>query len=176
MSGKFFLKRDITSTNAPHPDQIEVGELVLNALTGKLYTKLYGSNQIVEFISQAICYQKTPSITFGDVSRFCCLGDLLTVTVKDLKNEPVNYLFEIEDLSNNSVTSLVSDAIYNSYTVFADTTSVNEAPASIILRQATIPISLSIAGSKPITVLKFKVILDNIPVAERTISISCRTC
>jgi hypothetical protein len=176
MSGKFFLKRDIVSTNAPHPDQLEVGELVLNALTGKLYTKLHGSNQIVEFVSQAICYQKTPSITFSDVSNFCCLGDLLTVTVKDLKNESANYLFEIEDLSNNSVTSLVSDAIYSPYTVFADTTSVNETPASIILRQATIPISLSISGPKPITVLKFKVILNNTPVAERTISISCRAC
>lgn len=176
MSGKFFLKRDITSTNAPHPDQLEVGELLLNAITGKLYTKLYGSNQVVEFASQTICYQKTPVISFGDVSKFCCLGDLLTVTVKDLKNSPVNYVFEIEDLSNNSVSSLISDPIYSSYTIFADTTSVNETPASIVLRQAIVPISLSINGTKPITILKFKVLTDNTPVAERTISISCRTC
>ena len=176
MSGKFFLKRDTTSINAPHPDQIEVGELVLNALTGKLYTKLYGSNQVVEFLSQAICYQKTPSISFSDVSQFCCFGDLLTVTVRDLKNEPVNYVFEIEDLSNNSVTSLVSDPIYTSYTVFSDTTSVNETPSSIVFRQAIVPISISIAGTRPISILKFKVLTNNVAVAERTISISCRNC
>jgi hypothetical protein len=176
MSGKFFLKRDITSTNPPHADQLEVGELLLNALTGKLYTKLYGSNQVVEFIGQAICYQKTPTISFSDISKFCCLGDLLTVTIKDLKNAPTNYSFEIEDLSNNSVSSLISDPIYSSYTVFSDTTSVNEPPSSIVLRQAIVPISLSINGTKPITILKFKVILDNMSVAERTISISCRTC
>jgi hypothetical protein len=173
MSGKFFLKRDITTTNPPHPDQLEVGELLLNALTGRLYTKLYGSNQVVEFVSRAICYDRTPSISFSSVSQFCCNGDLLTVTVRDLQDEPVNYSFEIQDLSNNSVTSLVSDAIYTSYKVYAETTSVDQVASEITLRQAIIPISLEIKGTRAVTVLKFKVILDNTTIAERTISISC---
>ena len=176
MSGKFFLKRDITSTNPPHPDQLEVGELLLNALTGKLYTKLYSSNQIVEFVGQSICYQKTPLISFSDVARFCCLGDLLTVTIKDLKNSPVNYAFEIDDLSNNTISATISEPIYSQYTIFSDTSSVDETPSSVVLREAIVPISLSINGTKPITILKFKVLTDNVVVAERTLSISCRTC
>lgn len=174
MSGKFFLKRDTTTTNAPHPDQLEVGELLLNAVTGKLYTKLHGSNQVVEFVSRGVCYERTPTISFSSVAQFCCLGDLLTVTVRDLQDSPANYIFEIEDLSNNSVVSLVSDPIYSQYKIFSDTSSINQTPSEITLRQAIIPISLEIKGTRPITVLKFSVLLENNIVAERTVSISCR--
>lgn len=175
MSSKFKIKRDIVSSNAPHPDQLEIGELAINAVTGKLYTKL-ANGKIIEFIGQPICYDKTPSISFSDVTQFCCFGDLLTVTVKDLKNAPAVYDFELEDLSNNSLTYSISNPIYNSYIIYPDTTSVDVNPVSITLREAIVPISISIAGTKDISVLKFKTILDNNVVAERIISIACRNC
>ena len=175
MTSKFRIKRDITSTNAPHPNQLEVGELAINAVTGKLYTKLV-NGKIIEFFGQQICYDRTPSISFSDVSRFCCLNDLLTVTIKDLRDAPTNYSFEIEDISNNSIDHQVSSPIYSTYTVYPDTSILDSAPIGINLREAIVPISIQIQGQKAISVLKFKVILDNNVIAERVLSISCRSC
>jgi hypothetical protein len=175
MSSKFKIKRDISTVNAPHPNQLEVGELALNAVTGKLYTKLV-SGKIVEYNGQLICAEKTPTIFFSDVSSFCCFGDLLTVTVRDLKDFPVNYQFEIEDLSNNQINAAISTPIYNSYVVYPETSIIESVPIPINLREAIVPISISISGSKNISVLKFKVLLDNNVITERTISISCRNC
>lgn len=175
MTSKFKIKRDIISANAPHPDQLEIGELAINAVTGKLYTKLV-NGKIIEFTGQPICYDKTPSISFSDVTQFCCFGDLLTVTVKDLKNTPAVYDFELQDLSNNSVTYSISSPIYNSYLVYPDTTSIDISQTPITLREAIVPISISIGGTKDISVLKFKTIFNNDVVAERIISIACRNC
>jgi hypothetical protein len=175
MSSKFKIKRDIFSVNAPHPDQLEVGELALNAVTGKLYTKLV-NGKIVEYNGQLICAEKTPTISFSDVSAFCCFGDLLTVTIKDLKDEPANYQFEIEDLSNNNIDHSISDPIYSTYVEYLETAITEQAPGSITLREAIVPISMSVAGVKPISILKFKVLLDNVVITERTVSISCRNC
>jgi len=175
MSSKFKIKRDISTINAPHPDQLEIGELALNAITGKLYTKLV-SGKIVEYNGQLICAEKTPIISFSDVSSFCCYGDLLTVTVRELKDAPADYQFEIEDLSNNSVNYSISAPIYSNYVVYPETATIESTPIPINLREAIVPISLSIEGTKSISVLKFKVLLDNNVITERTISISCRTC
>lgn len=51
---RIILKRDETTTNHPCPDDLVVGELVLNAITGNLYTKLV-SGQIVYFPGKAVC-------------------------------------------------------------------------------------------------------------------------
>lgn len=174
-NSKFRIKRDITTSNPPHPDQLDVGELAINALTGKLYTKLV-NGKIIEFIGQQICYNKTPSISFSDVTKFCCLGDLLNVTVTDLRDAPIDYSFEIEDLSNNAISFNISDAIYSSYIVYPDSNNTEIAGSAITLRQALVPISVTINGTKPISILKFKVLSENVVVAERTVSISCGNC
>lgn len=174
-NSKFRIKRDISTTNAPHPDQLDIGELVINAVTGKLYSKLV-NGKIIEFIGQQICYDKTPSIIFSDTSKFCCIGDLLTVTISDLRDSPIDYVFEIEDLSNNSITYSISDAVYSKYIVYPDSNNGEIAGTPVTLRKALVPISISISGSKSISILKFKVLSQNQVVAERTISISCRTC
>lgn len=59
---RIILKRDETTTNHPCPDDLAVGELVLNAITGNLYTKLI-SGQIVYFPGKAVC------LTGGSVSN-----------------------------------------------------------------------------------------------------------
>lgn len=175
MTSRFKIKRDIVTTNAPHPDQLQIGELALNAVTGKLYTKLV-NGKIIEYVGQLICYEQTPSISFSDVAGFCCFGDLLTVTVRDLKPAPTSYIFEIEDLSNNTVNYSISAAIYSDYTTYPDSIVADLAPTPINLRQAIVPITLNIQGQKNLTVLKFKVVSDNNIVAERTLTIACKEC
>lgn len=175
MTSKFKIKRDTTTVNAPHPDQLEIGELALNAVTGKLYTKLI-NGKIIEFSGQLICAERLPAISFSDVSSFCCFGDLLTVSITDLKAEPANYQFEVEDISNNSIDYSISSPIYTTYIVYPETAVVETAQTPINLRKAVVPISLTINGTKSISVIKFKVLLDNNVITERTVSISCRNC
>lgn len=51
---KFLIKRDITTSNHPCTNDLEIGELALNAVTGKLYTKLT-SGKIVMYDPSYIC-------------------------------------------------------------------------------------------------------------------------
>lgn len=175
---KFKIKRDVSSTNAPHPDQLEVGELALNAVTGKIYTKSI-SGKILEFVGKQICFDKLPIITFDDVSSFCCFGDLLNIKIVDLKPEPQEYIFELEDLTNNSVNSTINSPIYTNYSIYPEPTGTGldeELGPPVTMRQAIVPINLSISGPKSITMLKFKVVTENQDIAERTVTISCKTC
>lgn len=175
---KLKLKRDTTTTNAPHPDQLEIGELVMNTLTGKLYMKS-SSGRVLEFSGRQVCYEKTPIITFDSVANFCCFGDLLNIKVSDLKSEPQEYIFEIEDLTNNDVGFSINSPIYTTYEVYPEPTGTGldeDLGPPINMREAVVPVNLSIAGTKPITMLKFKVVTENTEVAERTITISCKTC
>jgi hypothetical protein len=65
-SNRIILKRDETTTNHPCPDDLAVGELVLNAITGNLYTKLV-SGQVVYYPGILVCVGKegVGSNTFG---------------------------------------------------------------------------------------------------------------
>jgi len=53
-ANRIILKRDETTTNHPCPDDLAVGELVLNAITGNLYTKLV-SGQVVYYPGVLVC-------------------------------------------------------------------------------------------------------------------------
>ena len=70
---KLYLKRDETSANNPDIGQVDIGELVMNSKTGRLYTKLTDGS-LVEFIGQKVCYGPIPDIQFRDISNFCCFG------------------------------------------------------------------------------------------------------
>jgi hypothetical protein len=63
---RLVLKRDETTTNHPCADDLVVGELVLNAITGNLYTKLV-SGQVVYFPGTAVCLtgDTLPSNNYG---------------------------------------------------------------------------------------------------------------
>ena len=65
-ANRIILKRDETTPNHPCPEDLVVGELVLNAMTGNLYTKLV-SGQVVYYPGTMVCIGtgKLPSSTFG---------------------------------------------------------------------------------------------------------------
>lgn len=51
---RILLKRDQTTTNHPCPNDLAIGELVLNAITGNLYTKLV-TGRIVMYKPSSVC-------------------------------------------------------------------------------------------------------------------------
>lgn len=180
MSAPLILKHCYENLNAPHPDQIQVGELVINARTGKLYTRLALDNKnpptpgpIVEFIGRQVCYEKMPSISFDSVDNFCCNEDILKVKVTDLLKDN-EYRFEILDISGNNVTISMNSTIYTEYNTTGPGNSIVE------LKEGVIPITLQINGSKNLTILKFIVFGKNGDINQeltsRTIAISCSNC
>jgi hypothetical protein len=172
MSAPLILKHDVTSTDHPASSQLVVGELVINSKTGKLYTKLV-NGAIFEFTGQQVCFSKTPAISFDDFTNFCCVGDILKVKVVDLIAAN-NYNFELEDISGNNIDYTINSPIYTSYqTTLSDSTVIN-------LKEAIIPISLSINGDKNLTILKFKILGKdndiNLELTSRTLTLSCQNC
>lgn len=65
-ANRIILKRDETTPNHPCPEDLAVGELVLNAMTGNLYTKLV-SGQVVYYPGTMVCISpdKSPPSSFG---------------------------------------------------------------------------------------------------------------
>jgi hypothetical protein len=170
---KLRLKRDETSTSNPDPAQLEVGELVMNSVTGKLYTKLVDGS-LIEFIGQKVCYGPIPTILFSNVTNFCCYGDILSVSVDNLAPSPKDYTFEFEELTGNNSVISISNPIYTNYTV-SDTNGV-PAGQTVTLRKAEIPVNINIADPQSINIFKFVIYSDNIMVTEKTLAIQCDTC
>ena len=172
------IKRDITTVNAPHPQQLAIGELAFNAVTGKLYAKSV-SGKVLEFVGKQIGFTKAPTISFDDTSSFCCLGDLLTVNISDLKAEPQQYTFELTDLTNNNIDFNINNAIYTNYQTYPEPTGTGldeDLGPAIDMRRAIVPINLTISGTKPITMLRLTVLEGNSEIAQRTLTISCNSC
>lgn len=170
---KLKLKRDETTNGIPDSSQVDVGELVMNSVTGKIYTKLTDGS-LIEFIGQKVCYGPIPSISYSSTNNFCCFGDILTATIKDLLPEPKNYSFAFTELTNNSSTVTVNSPNYTNYTL----TGVEGIPSgqSVTLREAIVPINVSISGPNNISIFKLEVISNNATITEKTIAISCNTC
>ena len=98
---KLYLTRDEESVNSPDVGQVDVGELVINSKTGKLYTKLTDGS-LVEFIGQKVCYGPIPDIQFRDISNFCCFGDTMYVELQYLQPSPKTYTYQIDELTSNN--------------------------------------------------------------------------
>ena len=180
MSAPLILKHCFLNTNAPKPDQLQIGELVINARTGKLYTRLALDDKnpptpgpIVEFVGRQVCYDKIPSITFDTINNFCCNEDIIKVKVIDMLKDN-DYRFEIEDISANNVVYNINEPIYTNYTINGIGNS------DIELKEAIIPITLQIKGPKNLTILKFKILGRNgdinAELTSRTIALSCNNC
>jgi hypothetical protein len=168
MSNPLILRHDITTTNAPAPSQLSVGELIINSITGKMYTKLV-SGTVIEFVGQQVCFAKLPSISFDSVENFCCAGDILKVKVTDLLQQN-SYNFEITDISGNNVDAYINTPIYSEYS------STQTDGSEVQYKEAIIPCSIAILGDKNISILKFTVIQDNKELTSRIITISCQKC
>jgi hypothetical protein len=173
----------------PAPDQLDVGELAINTITGKLYTKLLDGS-VVEFVSQKICFDPSPEISFFYenkailapnylIENFCCTGGLLTAVVDKLKPEPAIYKFILQELTSNSSADdiVIQPASYR-------IRSVVENEQTLVYRTATIPISLKILSAldtassnfNNISLFQFKITDNNdklIRGSERTLTIRC---
>lgn len=183
MAGPLF-RRDITSDNKPSKDQIEIGEIVINAVTGKLYivTAIPPANdgdsptkgEVIEFSGNIVCQttSSTPDIQFSDTNNFCCLGDTLSANVSGLMPEPKQYRFEMSELTdNNSVIDLESPS-YENYSGSLDGTNIN------YMRSAIIPININTDDSKSaVSIFQFEVYgEDNTKVTSKVLSITCKDC
>ncbi len=170
---RFLLKRDDVSLNAPAPEQIEIGELLLNAKTGKLYTKLV-SGDIIEYIGSKVCFTTIPVVKFyyeevntGDIiENFCCSGGMLFVEIEKLKLQPTEYGYTITELTNNTTQNdlIINDAEYTIYTESEKT-----------YRKAVVPITISVNANnyKNISIFKFNIFVDGNKLSEHLITLQC---
>jgi len=177
MSAPLILRHCYENINPPSPNQIQVGELVINSRTGKLYTRLAldatgTPGPVVEFVGQQVCYDKVPSITYDNVDNFCCQGDILNIKVVDLIRNN-NYTFEITDISSNNVSFITPN---NNDIQYIDYEIAGPANSLVLLKEAILPINVTISGSKNLTILKFTILLNNKELTSRTIAISCNSC
>jgi len=171
------LKRDETGTGFPAPDQIAVGELVINSKTGKLYTKLVDGS-IMEWIGQKICFEPLPIISFeynntniSNIDKFCCAGDNIIVKIDKLKSEPFIYNFDFIELTQNSGSELISisDPRFEAYTETVDGITRN-------IRKAVIPINFSIKNTNYNNISMFKFIVSDsnlTTITEQIITLKC---
>jgi hypothetical protein len=163
----YFFKRDISTNNAPADSQISIGELVINANTGILYSKRT-DGKIIRFSSTPIDDNSpgndlltfVPIIRFSDVAGFCCNGDTITVTVDNL-------------LVNNNYTYLVSDMIVNSTAYFS---SLGGTMSPLDSSRREVSINISISSIQNNALMKFSVLKDGIVLSENILSICCTNC
>jgi hypothetical protein len=169
------IKRDISSTAAPSAEQLEVGELAINAKTGILYTKLVDGS-VVKYLGSPVgassanpgVYSPTPVITFSDTTSFCCNGTSLIVTVNNLLVDSI-YSYSIVDLTGNS-------------TVSFSQTSAQLFPLNSSQRSAVL--NISIGTSQPNATLKFSIYeivtvgssTTSIIRSEKLLPICCQNC
>lgn len=168
------LKRDITSQNAPSPEQIEVGDLYVNARTGILYSKKTDGS-IIKWVGIPVCDTVTdfggypvPVISFSDTSSFCCGGSALTVVVNNLLVD-YRYKLTITELSNNSGVSISE---FNTQLL-----PLNTSQRSLIL-------NVTVPKTNPTAIFKFSVFqvstvngqdVDSIK-SEQLLVLTCREC
>lgn len=179
-SAPLILKHDETTILHPAVNQLTLGELAINSVTGKIYTRVRPPNApttgegdiIFEFVGQPVCFTKMPIITFDTVDRFCCSGDVLKVKITDLLDSKT-YRFQLEDLSFNDTNIEINDPIYTTYKK-----TVVEG-VEIVYKEAIVPITITINGKKPWTIFKFTVLGRNDDInaelTSKTISISCES-
>jgi hypothetical protein len=169
------IKRDISSTAAPSADQLEVGELAINAKTGILYTKLVDGT-IMKYLGGPVgassanpgVFVPTPVITFSDTSSFCCNGSSLIVTVNNLLVDS-RYSYVIADLTGNSTVT------------FSDN---NAQLYPLSSSQRSVALNISIGSSQPNSTLKLSIYeiitvgssTSNVLRSEKLLSLCCQNC
>lgn len=175
-------RREVNSVNPPSIEDFDVGEIVINTVTGKLYiisahydedTKRVLKDNVIEFSGKVLCQTyDVPEIVFDDVSTFCCYGDTLSVAVSGLSREPAVYNFELEELTENNAVIDVETPNYKNYSGSLD---ANDQP--LLLRSAVVPVSINVNTEKSsVSIFKFKILLENDIVTEKVLSIRCRDC
>ena len=170
---KLLLLRDEETTSNPAPEQVAVGELVMNSVTGKLYTKLTDGT-LVEFVSQKVCYAPIPEISFSNTNNICCYGTIIYANIRNLQPEPKTYSFNFEELTGNSNSGSVSEPSYTSYSISG--TEGIPSGQSVVLREAVVPITIDINNPDNINIFKFSISSDNTLLTEKILPLSCNIC
>jgi hypothetical protein len=181
MAGPQF-RRDVSTTNIPSKDQIEIGEIVINAVTGRLYTVTVNpptvaggsptKGEVIEFVGSLVCQQTTtvPDIIFSDTTGFCCLGDTLGVEVSGLQ-ENTNYTFSMSELTENSSSIGLASANYTNYTGSVNGDDIN------YLKSAIIPVSINTTDNKSaVSIFEFNVLSENDLITSKVLSVKCKDC
>lgn len=175
-------RREVMTTNPPAIDDFDVGEIVINTVTGKLYiisahfdedTKRVIKDNVIEFSGNVLCQTyNVPEIIFDDVSDFCCFGDTLSVEVSGLNRAPTNYSFELEELTDNNSTIEVELPSYINYSGSLD---ANNEP--LLLRSAIVPVNINVnKESSAVSIFKFKILSENDIITEKVLTIRCKEC
>jgi hypothetical protein len=181
------FKRDETGSSHPSAEQLSVGEIVINSVTGKIYTKLVDGS-VIEFIGQKICFDPLPEVftlyentpIYNDiVTDFCCTGAILEFEVKKLKLEPAPYSFRLTELTNNSDPKDVTIQVpkFSTYEEKIPPKPPSTAETIIQYRKAIVPINLAInLNTQGISLFKFAVIGDpsRPPLIEKIVTIRCK--
>ena len=173
-------RRDVKSIKAPSKEQIDIGEIVINAKTGKMYivSAVYNEENdtvekqsVIEFSGRVVCQtQSVPDIEFSDVSNFCCYGDTLSVEVSGL-DRVTNYDFVMAELTANGASIDVENPKYTNYLVGENTDVVTE------MRSAIIPININVNKEiSAVSVFKFGIEVENDTLTEKVLSIRCKDC
>lgn len=177
------FKRDETSINPPGPDQVAVGEIVINSVTGRLYTKNI-AGEIIEYIGQKLCFQTMPEISFfykeasisENIDAYCCAGDLIVAEITNLKPDPAQYTFDVVELTNNTVPENIAldSPQYRNYTSTLPGVDGGD-PIVTELRKATVPISLKVnpVSYDNISIFKFVVYLNGARHIEALLTLNC---
>lgn len=163
----YFLTRDISTTNAPLDTQVGVGELVINANTGIMYSKRT-DGKIIRFLSIPIddtspgndLLKFVPVIRFSDVTGFCCNGDTLTVTVDNL-------------LVGASYTYYILDTIAGTTTYIS---SISGPLTPITSSRREVSLNLGVKTIQNNALIKFSVLKDGVVLSENIIPICCSNC
>lgn len=171
---KYILKRELSSNNPPAADQLEIGELAINANTGILYSKR-ADGKVIKFMSVAIddcnpgndINRFAPVISHEDLSTFCCNGDVLTITVNNLLADN-EYSFRITDTITNSL--VYFDYLSASYQLVEGSLFPTDSSTR------TVSISTYIFESQKNALLKFSVLKNDVVIAETMLPIACASC
>jgi hypothetical protein len=170
-------RRETKTLKAPSLDQIDIGEIVVNTKTGKLYivsaayneeTNAVEKQSVIEFSGKVVCQTQTvPDIEFDDVSDFCCFGDTLSVSVSGL-DRITDYDFVMQELTANGSTVTVESPHYTNYT---------GSDNSSLLRSAIIPVNINVNKDvSAVSVFKFGIEVENDILTEKVLSIRCKDC
>ncbi len=174
---RILLKRDETSLSFPGPDQISVGELVMNSKTGKLYSKLIDGS-IIEWSGKIVCptntlstdirlYYKSLLVNTNIISNFCSSGDALEFEMLPIIDDFTDYSFEFVELTNNASVEdiIISEPIYSTYI-----------EDDITKSKVSVRVSVSIPSPEQSTsIFKFSVLRTDInqKIIEKLITIQC---
>ncbi len=174
-------RRDVTTVKAPAKDEIQVGEIVLNSKTGKMYIvqASYDENKrtivkqaVIEFTGKVVCGNEDaiPDIGFSDVSEFCCYGDTVLVEISGL-DRVTDYKYNMVELTANNA-DIDLEASKDKMYILAENTPNEEA-----LKSVTVPININVnKEASAVSVFKFSMEVDNQVLTEKVLSIKCKDC